>query len=220
MRKNNDVLFNSDRNPKTIQNAEPSPLAMIYLKRAILLPLVVLTFFGSNQPARAEDKPPPLWISCALYSKEVLIFPRVYNSKDGRSYVLIEEAERIRSEPVVRAAAVEIVRANYDVIVPMRFTFHLGAHVFINGAGEPLLAIDTTSTPPSLTISRPYLLENRIYLGRTARSPQTVSDAYYQRIADQLEVLQPDLAIIARRELKLVPGTPLRKGFELATDPE
>ena len=192
----------------------------INLKRAILLPILFLTLIGSNGSVWADEKPPPLWISCALYSKEILIFPRVYNTKEGMSYVLIEEAERINSQPVVRAAAVEIVRADYDAIVPMRFTFHLGAHVFVNAAGEPLLAVDTSSTPPSLTISRPYQLENRIYLGRTAQSPQTVSEAYYQRIADELEDLQPDLAIIARRELKLVPGTPLRKGFELETKPE
>ena len=189
--------------------------------RALLLSgLSLLFLLGGIRPVSAEEKPPPLWISCALYSKEILIFPRIYNTKEGISYVLIAEAERIRSQPVVRAAAVEVVRANYDIIVPMRFTFHLGAHVFVNAAGEPLIAIDSSSTPPSLTVSRPYMVEDRIYLGRTPKSPQTISAAYFHRIADNLEILQPDLAIIARRELKLVPGTPLRKGFENEEAPE
>ena len=189
-------------------------------RRVGVVPVAALILLAAVTPTGAGEESPPLWLSRATGAGEILIFAKIHRSGDGRGYVLVKEARRISVRSEVKAAAGELVRADYDMIVPLNFDFHLGAHVFINGRGEPLLAVDTTVTPPALAVSRPYREDDRIYLGTTRDTRETISMAYYRHLADSLERLIPEAAVIARRARGLPPRSRLRDAFAPTSEEE
>jgi hypothetical protein len=189
--------------------------ARIRRRWKVIFPVLLAGILISS--TRGEDAP-PLWLSSASRANEILVFSEIHRSRDGRGYVMVSEARRVGSRTVVRAAAGDLLRADYDLIVPIRFGFHLGAHVFINQRGEPLLAVDTSVNPPALAVSRPYREDDRIYLGTTRNTRETISVEYYRDLADSLERVAPELAAIARRSLKLPPQSRLKDGFPLSAE--